>query len=267
MNRVGLIAGEGKFPFLFAQAAKRRNISVIAFAFFKITNRELRRYVDEIFWLNVGELGELLNTLKQKGIKKAIMAGKIPKVALFNIHLKRDKEAEILLKKTKEKGDNSLLTNIARRLEEEGIELLNSTTFLSHLLPRTGVLSKRSPNASEWEDVHFGKEVAKKMGELDIGQSVVVKNKVILAVEAIEGTDAAILRGGRLGRQGAVVVKVSRPNQDMRFDIPTVGLRTMRFLIKAKAKVLAIEAKKTLVIDREKAIRLADKKGIAVVAV
>ncbi|OQX54484.1 MAG: hypothetical protein B5M48_00840 [Candidatus Omnitrophica bacterium 4484_213] len=267
MNKIGLIAGEGRFPFLFAQAAKMRGAFVSGFAFLKLTDKKLKKYVDEIFWLNVGELNKLLELFKQNRIEKAIMAGKIPKVLLFNPCFKRDTGINSLLDKVVDKKDNSLLSAIADKLEEEGIELLDSTTFLSHLLAIKETLSKREPSTSEWEDIYFGKDLAKRMSDLDIGQSVVVKDKAILAIEAIEGTDAAVRRGGRLAQRGAVVVKMSSPRQDMRFDIPVVGPQTIRSLIKAKAKVLAIEAGKTLIIDRKEAIRLADNKGIAVVAI
>ncbi len=267
MNKIGLIAGEGKFPLLFAQAAKAKGVFVTGFAFLKLTDKKLKKYVDEIFWLNVGELNKLLELFKQNRIEKAIMAGKIPKVILFNSYLKKDKETDFLLSKVADKKDNSLLIAIADRLKEKGVELLDSTTFLSHLLAISGTFTQREPSASEWEDIYFGRELAKRIGDLDIGQSVVIKDKAILAIESIEGTDAAIRRGGKLGGAGIVVVKMSRPGQDMRFDIPVVGLETIRSLVKIRGRVLAIESGKTLIIDREEAIRLADRKGIAVVAI
>lgn len=267
MNKIALIAGEGKFPLLFAQSAKMKGVFVTGFAFLKITDKKLKKYVDEIFWLNIGELNKLLELFKQNRIEKAIMAGKIPKVVLFNPGFKKDAGINSLLDKVVDKKDNSLLIAMADKLKERGIELLDSTTFLFHLLAISGTFTQREPTSSEWEDIYFGRELAKRMGDLDIGQTVVVKDKAILAIEAIEGTDAAIRRGGKLAQKGAVVVKMSSPRQDMRFDIPTVGPQTMRSLIKAKARVLAIEAGKTLIIDKQEVIKLADKKGIAVVAI
>lgn len=267
MKKIALIAGGGKFPLLFAQAAKARGISVIGCAFVKITNRKLKRYVDKIFWLNIGELSKLLQVFKENNLRKGIMAGKIPKVAIFNSRLKRDKEIDFILNKVVDKKDNSLLIAIADKLRKEGIELLNSTTFLSSLLAVKGILTRKEPTSSEWDDVYFGRNLAKQMSDLDIGQSVVVKDKAILAIEAIEGTDIAIMRGGKLGGRGSVVVKMSRCKQDMRFDIPVVGLQTMKSLAKIKGAVLAVEAGKTLIIDREKIIKLADRKGIAVVVI
>ena len=267
MDKIGLIAGQGKFPLLFAQAAKAKGVFVAGFAFLKLTDKKLKKYVDEIFWLNVGELNKLLELFKQNRIEKAIMAGKIPKIILFNSYFKKDKETNFLLSEVVDKKDNSLLIAIADRLKEKGVELLDSTTFLSHLLAMSGTFTRREPNASEWEDIYFGRELAKRMGGLDIGQSVVIKDKAILAIESIEGTDAAIKRGGKLGGAGVVVVKMSRPGQDMRFDIPVVGLETIKALAKIGGRVLAIESGKTLIIDKQEAIRFADRKGIAVVAI
>ena len=264
---IGLIAGGGNFPILFAQAAKVRGEKIIAIAIREETSKQLEDFVDKIFWIDVGELKKLLKILETERIKQAVMAGKITKTLLFEQGVSVDREIESLLKKVKVRSDDSLLRALAESFKERGVTLLDPTIYLSHLLPSRGILTKTKPTSSQWEDISFGQNLAKKIAGLDIGQTVVVKEKTILAVEAIEGTDRAIRRGGRLGKEGAVVVKVSKSRQDMRIEIPAVGLKTVESLIRAKAKVLAIESHKTLIIDRDEFIRKADNNNISVVVV
>ncbi len=264
---IGLIAGQGKFPILFAQAAKARGERIIAIAIREETSKQLEDFVDKIFWIGIGELKKLFKILEDEKIKQAVMAGKITKTLLFEQEVAKDIAAESLLEKVKDRKDDSLLGAVAEGFKEIGVTLLDSTTYLSHLLPSRGILTKIKPTSLQWEDISFGQNLAKKIAGLDIGQTVVVKEKTILAIEAIEGTDKAIKRGGKLGKGGVVVVKVSKPNQDMRFDIPVVGLKTIESLIRAKASVLAIESHKTLIIDRDKFIQKADNNKISVVVV
>lgn len=193
------------------------------------------------------------------------MAGQVNLSLLFS-KVKLDEEAQKLLREVDNKTTDALLGSVAEKLAERNITLINSATYLDDFLPEKGILTRISPTASEWADIEFGKKIAKQIAGLDIGQTVIVKNKTILAIEAIEGTDEAVRRASRFGKEGIVVVKVSKPEQDMRFDLPVIGERTIKLLCRLKAKILAIEAKRTLVLEKEKIIRLADNRGICIVA-
>ena len=265
MDRIGLIAGNGKFPLFFAQGAKKKGRKIIAIAFKEETSRTLSRYVDEIHWISVGELKKIVDILAGSGVTRAVMAGQVNLSLLFS-KVKLDEEAQKLLREVDNKTTDALLGSVAERLAERNITLINSATYLDDFLPEKGVLTQINPTASEWADIEFGKKIAKQIAGLDIGQTVIVKDKAILAIEAIEGTDEAIRRACRFGKEGIVVVKVSKPEQDMRFDLPVIGGRTIKLLHRLKAKILAIEAKKTLVLEKEKIIRLADGWGICIVA-
>jgi len=264
-DKIGLIAGEGDFPIIFARNAKEKGIRVIAVGIKGKTKKELSSYVQELCFVKLGQLNRLLSFLKKHSITQAVMAGKVPKVSIFNTRLILDGQLQNLLKSVKDKKDDSLLKAVARYLEENGITLLESTMFLEDCLPDKAVLTSRQPTEREYKDIEFARTIAKDIAGLDIGQMVVVKDKTILAVEAIEHTDETIKRAGKFGRGDIVVVKVSRPNQDMRFDVPVVGLDTVKSLKRAKATVLAVEAKKTLFMDKDKVIEKADKEGISIV--
>lgn len=267
-SRVGLIAGEGKLPLILAKNAKNEGVSISAVGIKGKTNKNLRKYVKDFHAVKLGQLNKLVQYFKKRSLKKVVMIGKVPKIHLFGkMRLAMDKELRNLLEDVRDKKDNSLLEAIANYLQQQGIILLDSTLWLKDLLPQEGVLTKIVPTGREKKDIVFGKEIAKKIAELDIGQTVVVKDKAVLAVEAIEHTDETIRRGGKLGKKGVVVVKVSRPNQDRRFDIPVVGLKTIKILKKFKAAVLAVESGKTLFIEKEKIIKTANKGGISIVAI
>ncbi len=263
---IGLIAGNGKFPYLLAKEAKAKGFKVIAFAFRGETDPVLSKSVDAIHWLGLSELGGLFRALKREGIKKAAMAGQIRPSLLFS-NLKMDKELQGLLSQTRDKRADTLLGAVAERLKNEDIELINSVGFLSALLPERGALTETEPSKEEWKDIDFAKLLAKELGRLDIGQTVVVKKGAVLAIEAIEGTDKAIRRGSKLGGSGVVVVKMSKPQQDLRFDVPVVGRRTVEILVETKARVLAIEAEKTLLIDEAECKQIADTHRVCIVAV
>jgi hypothetical protein len=267
IKRLGIIAGNGEFPIILSKAAKNNGTYVVAVALKEETDPELAKYVDKIYWISLGELKKLVDIFKNEKIKKAIMAGKVTKARFFKNKPKLDETAKGLLENVKDQRDASLLNGAARALRFFGITLVDSTLFLKDHLPPKGVLSKRQPTPEEWEDIKFGFTLAKNMGKLDIGQTAVVKNKAILAVEAIEGTDEAILRGGRLGCGSVVVVKTARPKQDKRFDMPTVGPKTVASLKAAGGTVLAIEAKKTLLLEKEKCIELIDSNNFSMVVV
>jgi len=226
----------------------------------------LKKLVDKIYWIGLGEFHRMFEIFKNEGVTKVVMAGQISPYRLFSREVEKNQELKNLLTSIRDKKADTIFTAIAQELQESGLELLDSTTFVKELLIPKGTLTKREPGFSEWEDVYFGLDLAKAVASLDIGQTVAVKSKAVVAVEALEGTDSLIRRAGRITR-GLTIVKVSKPNQDMRFDVPVVGLNTIKNLIKAGATCLAIEAGKTLFIDKEKAIKLADTKGISVVVV
>ena len=263
MQRVGLIAGNGRFPLIFARTARAQGVSVVAVAHEGETLPELSGLVDAITWIKVGELGRMIRTFRAAGIDRAVMAGGIRKAALLE-HFAPDARGMQFLARVGSFGDDTLLRGVAGELESDGIRIVESTLFLSTLLAPGGTLTKHEPNDAQWRDIHHGFAVAKAIGRWDIGQSVVVKAGIVLAVEAIEGTDATIERGGR---SGAVVVKVSKPQQDLRFDVPAVGLETVRVCTAAGVAVLAVEAGKTLLLDKDEVVRLADAHGLGIVGV
>ena len=265
-RKIGLIAGNGKFPLIFAQEAKRVGAEVVALAIKKETNPSLENLVDRIHWVNVGQLGDLIEICKKEGITRAVMAGQVRHTRLFG-QVRLDARAMALLAGVKDKKANSLLGAVADELLREGIELIDSATYLSHLLPSPGILTRRKPTQKEWRDIEFGHKMAKEIAGLDIGQTVVVKDQAVLAVEGMDGTDRTIKRGGKLGRGDVVVVKVSKPHQDRRFDLPIIGERTIEVLKQVKAKVLAFSARSTILLDREKVIKSANQNGISLVAV
>jgi DUF1009 family protein len=263
MQRVGLIAGNGRFPLIFARTARAAGVEVVAVAHEGETPPELDAEVDSITWIKVGELGRMIGSLQAAGIERAVMAGGIRKLALLD-HFAPDERALAFLARLGTLGDDALLRGVAAELEREGIRIVESTLFLSSLLTPRGPLTTRIPDEAQWKDVRHGIAVAKAIGQWDIGQSVVVKSGMVLAVEAIEGTDATIQRAGR---PGAVVVKVSKPDQDLRFDVPAVGPETVRVCRAAAVAVLAIEAGKTLLLDKDELLGLAEDADLAIVGV
>jgi len=266
MKKIGLIAGNGKFPIAFARAAKEKGMQVIAVAHEGETLPELANLVDGIFWVKVGQLGKIIHIFKEQGIVDVLMAGGIKKTRLFGNTLP-DLRGMALLAKMVHKKDDSLLRAVADELESEGIIVRESTLYLDSIIAQKGILTKRKPAKAERRDIEYGWQLAKEIGRLDIGQTVVLKDQIILAVEAIEGTDEAIRRGGKLCGQDAVVVKVCKPQQDLRFDLPAIGAQTVKSMEAVKASCLAIEAGKTIIIERETVIHEADRAGITIIAV
>ncbi len=267
MERLGLIAGNRKFPLIVSEAAKKMNFYIAAIAIKGDTSPKLKKLVDKIYWLGLDEFRRMFEIFKKEGITRVVMAGQISPRRLFSKEIDKDEELKNLLTSIKNKKADTVFGAIADKLKEGGLELLDSTVFIKDLLPGKGTLTKREPDFTEWEDVYFGLELAKEIACLDIGQTVAVKHKAVVAVEALEGTDNLIRRAGNIAAGAITIVKVSKPRQDMRFDIPVVGLNTIKNLIRAGAGCLAIEADKTLFIDKEKSVELADKKGISIVAV
>jgi DUF1009 family protein len=265
MKKLGLIAGSGELPFAVASEARAKGYAVIAIGLAPVADKALASVVDEFKWINVGRLGSIISALKKEGVKEAVMAGKVPKSLLYKGTITPDLRAVKVLFSLKDRSDDSILLAITGELEKDGITLLNTTDFSSGLLTPGGVLTRNAPSRKEWRDIAFGFRIAKEIGGLDIGQTVVVKDMAVMAVEAIEGTDAAIRRGGALAGPGAVVIKVSKPQQDMRFDVPAVGMDTLAAMIEIKAGVLAIERARSIVLNKKEMLKKADKSGISVV--
>lgn len=263
--RIGLIAGSGQFPIIFSKAAKSKGFAVYAVAYLKEADDRLKNYVDDIEWMHLGQIKRLIKFFKKNNISEAVMMGAIKKTRMFS-DLKPDTKAISILTGMKHTHDDGLLRAFAGVLEKEGIRIQESTFLLPDLLAKEGCWTKRKPNRNEKSDVDLGWSLAKEIGRLDIGQCLVIECGSVLAVEAIDGTDATIKRGGKLGKGESVVIKVCKPNQDKRFDIPAVGAQTVKTMYEAGVKVLAIEAEKAVVFDKEEMVTLANKYGITIIA-
>jgi hypothetical protein len=262
-ENIGLIAGKGQFPLLFAQAARQQGAVVIAVAHRGETDPALASLVAELHWIHVGQLGKIIRIFKAAGVKQAVMAGGISRGRLFR-EFRPDWRALGVIRRAGAGQDDRLLRAVADELATEGITIAPSTLFLNDLLAAPGPLSRRSPTPAELADINLGVQAARELGRLDIGQCAVVRRQVVVALETIEGTDETIRRGGVLAGPGAVVVKMSKPGQDLRFDVPAVGLDTIATMREVKAVALAIEAGKTLIFDGPEMRRIADQAGIAV---
>jgi len=258
-----LIAGQADYPLLLARAARVRGVKkIIAVAFKGETSREIEQVADDVTWIHAGQLAPLLGALKTSNAKHAVMAGQVsPKVLFF---FRMDKALLTLLKSLPAKNAHSIFGAITAEIEKTGVKLLPASAFMQTYMPDAGVLSARSPDERELNDIEIGRHVIKDTSHLDIGQTVIVKEGMILAVEAFEGTDKAIRRGGKLGGKGAVVVKVPKVGHDMRFDIPVIGVKTLRSLKKAKASCLAIEAGGAIVLHKDDLVARANAMGIAI---
>lgn len=267
MPKIGLIAGNRKFPIIVASKAKQRGLSVVAIAIKGETNSRLSNLVEKVYWLGLHEFSKIFEVFRKEKITEVVMAGQISPHQLFRPQIRKSPELKNLLDSLKDKRADTIFGAIAKRLEEQGIRLLDSTFLLGEFMPGKGVLSQNQPAFSHQEDINLGLNIAKQIAYLDIGQTVAIKDKAIVGIEAFEGTDNLIRRAGKITRRGIIIIKVSKPHQDMRFDVPIVGLNTIKNLVYARAAGLAIEAEKTIFIDQKPAIKLADRKGIFVVAV
>lgn len=263
-ERIGLIAGNGRFPIIFADNVRRLGFTVSAVAHIGETEPELEQHVDRIHWVKIGQFNKLLQALKEDGVRQAVMLGGIKKTHVFTTVMP-DLRALALFSRLKHWKDDGILREMAAELEREGIQVRESTFGLRGILVEEGSLTERQPSKKEWEDIRYGWDVAKEIGRLDIGQCVVVKDRVVVAVEAVEGTDEAIRRGGTLAGPGATVVKRCKPQQDLRFDLPAVGPATIRTMESVKAKALALEAGRSVLLDRDETLRHAERAGIAIV--
>ena len=282
--KLGLIAGNGRFPFLILDAARSQGLPVVVAAIREETDAEIDRRAAEdagitVYWLSLGELSRLIETFRKEGVSKAVMAGQVKHKQIFS-SIRPDWRLAKLLLNLRNRSTDMLLGAVAKVLGDEGIELISSTAFLEPLLATEGVLTSRAPSEEERKNIEYGLGVARAVSGFDIGQTVVVAAQACVAVEAMEGTDAAIERAGQLMRslddeeaglettldRSLTVVKVAKPNQDMRFDVPVIGIQTIEAMMRAGASCISLEAGRTLLFDRERLLQRADEAGIAIVA-
>ena len=267
METLGLLAGIGHLPVDVAQSAKKLGYKVVAIAVVADTDPELPENADVFYTINVGKVGKILQTLKQHDVKNVTMIGKVTKEVLYkNGVMIPDLTTIRVLASLPDRKDDTIMNAIVKLIEDKGMHVMDQTVLIQPLLPEPGVLTKRKPTEQEWEDMRFGFRMAKELGRLDIGQTVVVKNRAVMALEAIEGTDACILRGGFLGKGGVVVAKTAKSAQDNRFDMPSVGTTTLTSMIHAGATGIVIEAGRTLLVDRKRTLAMAEEKGITIVS-
>ena len=264
-NKIGLIAGNGRFPFLVADEIKKNGEETVVIGLNEETDRGIENHAGKIFWLPLGQFQKMIDIFHAENITTAIMAGQVKHSQLF-ANLKLDWRAVKLLGRIVNKKTDTILGAVCDEFLKEGIKLLPSHLYLRHLLPKPGLLCGTKLSGSEKEDVEFGHRLAKQIAGLDIGQTVVVKDKAVVAVESIEGTDECIKRAAKYAGAGVVVVKVSKPNQDFRFDIPVIGPTTVKVLSENKVRVMAIESESTLMIDKEKLLEEADKNNVTIIA-
>ncbi|PYT79900.1 MAG: DUF1009 domain-containing protein [Acidobacteria bacterium] len=262
----GLIAGNGRFPFLVLEGARSQGIDMAVIALREEASPELEKAAKRLHWVSLGELSKTIDLMHQEGVTQAVMAGQVKHNKIFS-SIRPDWKLAKLLFSLPRKNTDALIAAVARVLEDEGIRLVDSTLFLKPLLPKEGVLTRRAPNEHEAEDIAYGRALAQQIAGMDIGQTVVIADRACIAVEAMEGTDEVISRAARIAAGKAlVVVKVSKPTQDMRFDVPVVGLPTVEQMKSSGATALAVDAGRTLLFDKTKLIELADASGIAIQA-
>ena len=262
--KYGLIAGNGQFPFLVVEGAKREGAELVVAALKEETDERIEEVADKVMWFGIGKLGKVINFFKKEGVTKAIMAGQVKHVQIFSGALPDLKMLKMLWN-LPQRNTDALIGGVANELEKEGIELIDSTFFIKDQLASEGILTKRKPNETERGNIEYGLKIANEIARLDLGQTIVVRAKACVAVEAMEGTDAVIKRAGELAKGKLTVVKVAKPNQDMRFDVPVVGVPTIEHMIEAGATCLSVTAGKTLIFDREEMLDLANKNKICVV--
>jgi UDP-2,3-diacylglucosamine hydrolase len=265
--KFGLIAGNGRFPFLVLEGARAAGVEMAVAAIKEETDPSIEKLATTVEWISVGHLGKLIKFFKRAGVTQVIMAGQVKHVQIFKLNALPDLRMARMLARLKRRNTEALIGAVADELAAEGIKLIDSTTFLQPLIARAGLLTKRAPNKHEAADIEYGLHVALELARLDLGQTIVVKNQAVVALEAMEGTDATIRRASELVRGRALtVIKVAKPNQDMRFDVPVIGFGTMETLRQCNVTALSLTADKTLIFDRAETLRAADQHRIAVVA-
>lgn len=265
-NKQGLIAGDGILPVRMAQYAKENGFEVVCISLSRDNVRDLKKYCSKVYSCHPGEVNRIESILRDEQIKQLTFLGKVHKKVLLQLH-KFDKRAIDLIKDAVRLNDDQVMLMIVQELAKIGVEVLDQTIFIKNLMIPAGVLGKHKPTKEQMDDVNYGFWLAKEMGKIDVGQSVVIKDKMIMAVEAIEGTDSCIKRGSKLAKRGAVIVKVAKPKQDKRFDIPAIGMKTLRTMRCKRASLIAVEANETIIVDQEKVIKYADEHNIVIMAV
>jgi DUF1009 family protein len=263
--KFGLIAGNGEFPFLVVEGAKKQGASLAVVAIREETDKRIEEIAEKVIWVGIGQLGKMISFFKNEGVERAIMAGQVKHVQIFSGAMPDMRMLKMLWNLPRRNTD-ALIGGVADELAREGIELIDSTYFIKDNLAQPGILTKRKPTEIEQGNIEYGLHIAGEIARLDLGQTIVVRAKACVAIEAMEGTDAVIRRAGELANGKLTVVKVAKPEQDMRFDVPVVGLPTIQTMIVAGATCLSITAGKTLIFDREEMLKLADKNKICIVA-
>jgi DUF1009 family protein len=264
--KFGLIAGNGKFPFLVVKGAKKQGASLAVVAIKEETDKRIEEIAEKVVWVGIGQLGKMISFFKKEAVEKVIMAGQVKHVQIFSGALP-DLRMVKMLWSLPQRNTDALIGGIADEMLKEGIELIDSTYFIQDQLAREGVLTRRKPDETERGNIEYGLRVANEIARLDLGQTIVVRAKACVAIEAMEGTDAVISRAGELARGKLTVVKVAKPNQDMRFDVPVVGVPTIQTMIKSGASCLCLAAAKTLIFDKEEMLELANRNNISIVAI
>lgn len=265
-NKIGLIAGNGQLPVIWSKNAQTNGIEVVAISLSADNKKELKKHCAKVYDFGPGQITKIEEALKSEGIKQLAFIGKVHKGLVLR-RPKFDAKAIELLKQARRLNDDAIMLMAVSELEKIGITVLDQTIFIKNLMVSPGVLGKVKPTKEQEDDAKYGFWVAKAMGQVDIGQTVVIKDKMVMAVEAIEGTDRCIERGGKIAKKGAVVVKTAKPSQDTRFDVPAFGLATLKTMKKHHASVIAVEAGKTIIVDQQKAIEFADANNIVIMAI
>jgi len=264
--KYGLIAGNGKFPFLVVEGARKSGVFLSVVAIREETDKRIEEIAESIIWIGIGQLGKMISFFKREGVSKAIMAGQVKHVQIFSGALP-DLRMVKMLWSLPQRNTDALIGGVAAELAKEGIELIDSTYFIQDQLASEGVLTKRKPDANEQKNIEYGLKIANEIARLDLGQTIVIRAQACVAIEAMEGTDACIKRAGELAKGKLTVIKVAKPNQDMRFDVPVIGTPTVQTMIRAGASCLCLTAGKTLIFDKEEMLKLANENKISIVAV
>ncbi|MEW6206848.1 MAG: UDP-2,3-diacylglucosamine diphosphatase LpxI [Acidobacteriota bacterium] len=264
--KYGLIAGNGRFPLLVLEGARSQGVEMVVAAIKEETAPEIEQMAGTVEWVGVGQLGRLISFFKREGVTHAVMAGQVKHTQIFRLNALPDLRMVRVLARLTRKNTDSLIGAVVSELEREGITVVDSTLFLQPLMAKGGVMTRRAPSKEEMADIDYGLEVAREVARIDLGQTLCVKDRAVVAVEAMEGTDAVIGRAGEItGKRGFVVVKVAKPHQDMRFDVPVIGAATIRAMVSARATALCVTADKTLLFDREELIEMADRHKISII--
>lgn len=265
MATIGLVAGAGRLPEIFADLAKERGDRVIGIGLKGVTEAGIEKHVDKLVWVDLGAVQKTIFSLMTDRISKIVLLGKLKKDLFFRGDAKLDRDTELMLGKLNDRKDYSLLGEASKFLGKFGIEIMDPTPYMKGLIPEEGLLTKRDLSVPEREDIDYAREIAKELARLDIGQTVAVRQKTVIALESVEGTDETIARAGKYSKQGFVVAKAARPDQDMRFDVPLVGIETIEALAAAGGTALALESGKTFLIDRDAVVKFADSRNLSII--